>query len=136
MGLELPPYAVSEIARRSKRTARTALLLLQRVFTKWVVAGSISPALLEGWFREMGIDADGLDRNDRTYLDYLQQSGTAGLGTVAAYLGLDRVTVAETIEPFLVQEGFITVGPRGRKLGYKPPNGTAAKTTRPRGSAK
>ena len=55
-----------------------------------------------------GIDEDGLSREDRKILEALIHRGRpAGIGTIAAKLGMDSKTVEVVHEPFLVYRGYI-----------------------------
>ena len=42
------------------------------------------------------------------------EGGPVGLNSLAVALGEDAGTIEEVYEPFLIQEGFIMRGPRGR----------------------
>jgi Holliday junction DNA helicase RuvB len=65
------------------------------------------------------VDARGLDAFDRRYLKLIAEAfggGPVGIETIAAALGEARDAIEETIEPFLLQQGFIQRSPRGRIL--------------------
>ena len=66
-----------------------------------------------------GIDAQGLTKDDRRYLETLQKSfrgGPAGVSALAAGLHEDADTVEHVYEPYLLRLGFIERSPRGRIL--------------------
>ena len=65
------------------------------------------------------VDQQGLDSADRRYLMFIAEhyaGGPVGIETIAAGLSEERDAVEETIEPYLIQQGFIHRTPRGRKL--------------------
>jgi Holliday junction DNA helicase RuvB len=64
------------------------------------------------------VDQHGFTKNDRRYLNFLVKNGTAGIDTIAASLGIDKKTVEETIEPYLLSKGYIIKTSKGRELGY------------------
>ena len=63
------------------------------------------------------VDACGLDVLDRKYLQILvenYQGGPTGVETLSAAISEERGTIEDTIEPYLLQQGFIQRTPRGR----------------------
>jgi holliday junction DNA helicase RuvB len=115
---EVPAY--HEIAKRSRRTPRTANYLLKRcrdfaqVMKTHMSQSSVSEAL-----SLIGIDDKGLTHSDRVILDTLIQKykgGPVGLNTIAASLSEDQATIEEFNEPYLIQLGFIERTPRGRTV--------------------
>ena len=69
------------------------------------------------------VDRDGLDKNDRRYLETLIDvfgGGPTGVEALAATLNLATDTLADEIEPFLLREQYIVRSPRGRKMGPSP----------------
>ena len=66
-----------------------------------------------------GVDDLGLDEIDRKYLRVLADvydGGPAGLEAIAATMGGDAGTLEDIVEPYLLQIGFLSRTPRGRKL--------------------
>ena len=64
-----------------------------------------------------GVNADGLTDIDRQYLRALQNSDIPlGVGTISATIGVDKATIEDTIEPYLLQNNIIMKTPRGRTL--------------------
>ena len=66
-----------------------------------------------------GIDENGLNPIDRKYLKFLEKlpKGTAiGVNTLCSALSLDRQTIENKIEPYLIQQGYIGRTPKGRVL--------------------
>lgn len=110
-----------EIARRSRGTPRIALRLLRRVrdFAHAAGSESIDAKLADHALRQLEVDELGLDSADRRYLRYIAdyyQGGPVGVETIAAGLSEQRDAIEETIEPYLLQIGFIQRTPRGRML--------------------
>ena len=63
------------------------------------------------------VDRDGLDRQDRKYLETLVgifAGGPAGVEAIAATMNLPADTLSDEIEPYLLREQFIVRSPRGR----------------------
>lgn len=63
-----------------------------------------------------GVDAQGLERDDRKYLAALHTNEATGLGSIVARTGISEETIKTTIEPYLLSIGFINIEPKGRKL--------------------
>lgn len=110
-----------EIARRSRGTPRIAIRLLRRVrdFAHADKKGVIDKALADVSLRRLEVDSLGLDSADHRYLRYIAdhyQGGPVGVETIAAGLSEQRDAIEETIEPYLLQVGFLQRTPRGRML--------------------
>lgn len=117
-----PDYVAGEVAKRGKTVARTALSLFKRIYDRIVLNGQLTPDLLAEWFGEMKIDEDGLENSDRAYLSCLSEK-PIGVQNLSSITGLDRLTIEETIEPYLLTRGFVKRTPRGRVIGDKKPLG-------------
>lgn len=114
-----PEYVAEEVAKRGKTIARVSLFLFKRVYDRVVLNnGKVSPQELDAWFSEMKIDIDGLDNADRAYISCLSEK-PVGLQYLTAMTGMDRITLEETVEPYLLARGFVRRTPRGRMLGNK-----------------
>lgn len=110
-----------EIARRSRGTPRIAVRLLRRVrdFANADDKTSITAELADASLTRLEVDRLGLDSADRRYLTYIAkhyEGGPVGVETIAAGLSEQRDAIEETIEPYLLQIGFIQRTPRGRML--------------------
>jgi len=110
-----------EIAKRSRGTPRVALRLLRRVRDFASVNGDavITQTIADHALRRLEVDALGLDAADYRYLKLIADhyaGGPVGVETIAAALSEQRDTIEETIEPYLLQQGFIQRTPRGRML--------------------
>ncbi|MCB2081566.1 MAG: Holliday junction branch migration DNA helicase RuvB [Rickettsiales bacterium] len=124
----------AEIARRARGTPRIAVRLLRRVrdFAAVEKQDAINAAIADKALSRLDVDHVGLDSNDRRYLHYIAEhyaGGPVGIETIAAGLSEQRDAIEETIEPYLLQQGFLQRTPRGRvltagawtHLGLKPP---------------
>jgi len=120
----ITPEAALEIARRSRGTPRIALRLLRRTRDFAQAAGSsrIEQDLANNALLRLEVDAIGLDASDHRYLSFIANhynGGPVGVETVAAGLSEQRDSIEETIEPYLMQCGFVQRTPRGRVLTPK-----------------
>ncbi len=113
-----------EIAKRSRGTPRIAVRLLRRVRDFAQAAGKegIDQALADASLKRLEVDLLGLDSADHRYLRFIAEhydGGPVGVETVAAALSEQRDALEETIEPYLMQCGFVQRTPRGRLLTAK-----------------
>ena len=118
--LAAPEEVITRIAERSRATPRVANALLKRVrdFSE-VHERPLSAALCDEACALFGIDAYGLTKDDRRYLETLLKSfrgGPSGVRALAAALHEDADTVEYMYEPYLLRLGFIERSPRGRIL--------------------
>ena len=127
LGVEIEPDGSLEVASRSRGTPRIANRLLKRArdFAEVIGNGVISVENAQKALASMEIDELGLDITDRNLLTamiYNYNGGPVGLETISALIGEESVTIEDVYEPYLMQLGFLTRTPRGRKvtpLGYK-----------------
>jgi Holliday junction DNA helicase RuvB len=127
LGVLLAPAAAGEIARRSRGTPRIANRLLRRVRDFAEVKGdtSIDSGRTCEALALLRIDDRGLHEMDRRLLETLVgkfDGGPVGLGTLAAVLGEEEDTLADMLEPFLIQQGYLERTRRGReatRLAYE-----------------
>lgn len=110
-----------EIARRARGTPRIAVRLLRRVrdFAHAKGLDTINAQLADETLKRLEVDSVGLDASDRRYLMFIAEhyaGGPVGVETIAAALSEQRDAIEETIEPFLLQLGFVQRTPRGRVL--------------------
>ena len=116
-----------EVASRSRGTPRIANRLLKRArdYAEVMGNGIISVENAQKALARMEIDELGLDLIDRNLLTAMIENyngGPVGLETISALIGEESVTIEDVYEPYLMQLGFLTRTPRGRKvtpLGYK-----------------
>lgn len=65
----------------------------------------------------VGIDDYGVNKDERKYLSFIEKfSKPIGIETICLGLNLDKETVSHTIEPYLIQLGYIYRSPKGRIL--------------------
>ena len=110
-----------EIAKRSRGTPRIAIRLLKRIRDFAIVARKtvIDKEIVDLALARLNIDKVGLDTSDRKYLNFIAnnyQGGPVGIDTISAGLSEERDSIEDTIEPYLIQCGFINKTPRGRVL--------------------
>ncbi|NDF11468.1 MAG: Holliday junction branch migration DNA helicase RuvB [Proteobacteria bacterium] len=121
LDLKLTDDGAKEIASRSRGTPRIAVRLLKRVRDFAVVDGAkaVDKKIADGALKRLEVDAMGLDSADRRYMQFIMEhynGGPVGIETVAAGLSEQRDALEETIEPYLIQRGFLQRTPRGRML--------------------
>jgi holliday junction DNA helicase RuvB len=124
LGVQIAPDGAREIGRRARGTPRIANRLLRRVrdFAEVEGDGVVTGAVADSALARLGVDRAGLDGLDRIYLRALVErhdGGPAGIDTLAAAVGEERSTLEDVVEPFLVQEGFVSRTPRGRVATVK-----------------
>jgi Holliday junction DNA helicase RuvB len=119
LGIQIVGTAVEEIAKRSRRTPRTANYLLKRTrdFAQ-VKKVALSKEVVDESLKLLQIDDMGLTFADRAILDTIINKfggGPVGVNTIAAALGEEPSTIEEFNEPYLMQIGFIERTQRGRE---------------------
>ncbi|MEJ2124284.1 MAG: Holliday junction branch migration DNA helicase RuvB [Alphaproteobacteria bacterium] len=124
LGVTLTPEGAREIARRSRGTPRVAGRLLRRVrdFASVAKAPEIDAEVADRALRLLEVDSHGLDGMDHRYLRCIAVNyggGPVGIETIAAALSEGKDALEETVEPYLLQQGFIGRTPRGRVLTLK-----------------
>jgi Holliday junction DNA helicase RuvB len=121
LGINFDGEASRELAKSSRGTPRIALRLVKRIrdFANYSNTLQISLTLVQNSLAALGVDSLGLDAFDYKYLRYINDNyagGPVGIETIAAGLSEDKDTIEDTIEPYLMQIGFISRTPRGRTL--------------------
>ena len=113
--------AVIEIAKRGRGVPRILVTLLERCRDTASYADSIVDlAVAQATFGLIGIDPNGLTPTDITIMKSLNVAeNPVGLDNLAIITNESPKTISETVEPFLIQKGFIVRGPRGRVLTDK-----------------
>jgi len=112
------------IASRARGTPRIANRLLRRVrdFAEVIGDGLINAKIALGAMEMLKVDACGFDTMDRRLLKLIIDNfdgGPVGIESIAAALSEERGTVEDVIEPFLIQQGYITRTSRGRMATAK-----------------
>ena len=132
------PEALTEIAKRSRRTPRIANRLLKRVrdYAQVKRDGTINTVSATEALHYLAVDEFGLDDIDRRILEIIItkfNGGPVGLNTIAAATSEEMATLEEVYEPFLMQIGFLDRTPKGRmatKLAYEHLGHTKAQNQR------
>ncbi len=119
LGLNMDAAGALEIAKRARGTPRIANRLLRRVrdYAEVKMAGVIDQRCADSALNMLSVDAQGFDHMDRRLLLTLLETysgGPVGVDSLAASIGEERDTIEDVIEPFLMQQGYITRTPRGR----------------------
>ncbi len=133
--IKIDKEAVTEVAKRSRKTPRIANRLLKRVrdFAEVKSNGIVNKDICLKSLQALEVDELGLDEVDRRILKTIIKKfngGPIGLNTLAAATFEETDTIEEMYEPYLMQIGFIHRTPRGRivtpkayrHLGIKEPD--------------
>ncbi len=113
-----------EIACRSRGTPRVANRLLRRVrdYTEVKSDGYINRPIAVDAMKLLRVDQQGFDVMDRrllkTIIEYFD-GGPVGVESIAAVLSEERGTVEDVLEPYLIQQGYMTRTARGRMVTPK-----------------
>ena len=132
LDIVLETEALTEIAKRSRFTPRTANYFLKRArdFAQVAAAsarGSGAPKkkelpvldkkIVKEALDTLAVDEIGLNASDRKFLEILIEKfngGPVGLKTMAAALSEEEATIEEVVEPYLLQLGLLERTARGR----------------------
>lgn len=111
--------ACLELAKRSRGTPRVANARLHwaRIYAAAKSDGSITEPIAHTALDMAQVDAEGLDKNDRKYLETLIEvfsGGPTGVEAIGATMNIATDTLTDEIEPYLLREQFIVRTPRGR----------------------
>ena len=113
-----------EIARRSRGTPRIANRLLRRVrdFADVKGEGFIDQPIADAAMGMLQVDEKGFDTMDRRLLKKIIENfdgGPVGVKSIAASLSEEAGTVEDVLEPYLIQQGYITRTAQGRMATSK-----------------
>ncbi|MSO20018.1 MAG: Holliday junction branch migration DNA helicase RuvB [Acidobacteria bacterium] len=117
--VEIDTEGAAEIASRSRGTPRVANRLLRRVrdFAQVKADGVITAAVGRAALDMLEVDPCGFDEMDRKLLLTIIEKyggGPVGVNTLAASLSEETDTIEEVYEPYLIQQGYLQLTPRGR----------------------
>lgn len=120
----IKPEAAQEIAARSRGTPRIAnsRLWWVRNYATSEGTGVIDMTMAKDALQMAEVDEEGLDKQDRRYLDVLTGvfgGGPVGVESLAATLSLPSDTLADEVEPYLLRGQFVIRSPRGRVATVK-----------------
>ncbi len=124
LGVDIEEAGAMEIASRSRGTPRIANRLLRRVrdYAQVCADGVITSSVADKALSSLEVDKLGLDSLDRRMLRSIIEyygGGPVGLDTLAATINEEAVTIEDVYEPYLLQGGFLTRTPRGRRVTRK-----------------
>jgi len=111
--------AAWELAGRSRGTPRIANARLRwvRDYALARADGDIDLSVARDALDMQEIDSEGMDKQDRRYLDTLIRvfkGGPTGAEALAATMTLSVDTIRDEVEPFLLRREFVVRTPRGR----------------------
>lgn len=118
MDIPISESAAEMIAARSRGTPRVANSLLRRVRDYVSVVGEgrfeleICRAALDKYVDNVGMDQLDRDLLKRLLTDF--KGGPVGLQTLAVSLSEDIRTIEDSVEPFLIRQGFLKRTSQGR----------------------
>ena len=120
LGAGIDDAGATEIARRARGTPRIANRLLRRVrdFADVKAKGRINADIARDALKLEGVDDLGLDDLDRSFLTTIikiYNGGPVGVEALSATLNEEVDTLVDMVEPFLLQQGFISRTKAGRK---------------------
>ena len=117
--ISLSDDAMNLAAKISKGTPRIVNSTLEWL-RDYKIARNLSQLSVEDVKEAMkirGVDSNGLTDVDRQYLRVLKKSDIPmGVSTISATTGIDRATIEDIIEPWLLRNDIIIRTPRGRTL--------------------
>ena len=120
--MDIDSEGATEIASRARGTPRVANRLLRRVrdYAQVKTQLPITKSVADTALTLEGVDALGLDRLDRLYLNTIAKNysgGPVGIDALAATINEEVQTIVDVVEPFLLKMGFVLRTPGGRKIG-------------------
>jgi Holliday junction DNA helicase RuvB len=120
LGVEVEAAGATEIARRARGTPRIANRLLRRVrdYADVKAKGRINAEVARAALSLEGVDETGLDDLDRSFLATIiktYKGGPVGVEALSATLNEEVDTLVDMVEPYLLQQGFISRTKSGRR---------------------
>ena len=122
--MNLDDEAAREIASRSRGTPRLANNRLRwvRDYADARANGVVTCQVAKDALKMQGIDENGLDAQDRRYLETIWrvfQGGPVGVEAVAHTMSVSPDSLEDEVEPFLLRSELLVRTPRGRRLTAK-----------------
>ncbi len=121
-GIEITYRAAGDIAKRSRGIPRFVVKYLNNGEEIAVLQRKkiINHSMIENAFRTLNIDEVGLTKLDRKILKILHDAGEkVGVEHLSVLTGESKKTLADDIEPYLLQKGFILRSSGGRTITDK-----------------
>ena len=117
----LADEAAWELAARSRGTPRIANARLRwvRDYALARADGHISLSVARDALDMQEIDSEGLDKQDRRYLETLIRvfaGGPTGVEALAATMNVSVDTLKDEVEPYLLRREYVVRSPRGRQV--------------------
>lgn len=121
MGIPMDDKGAFEVARRSRGTPRIANRLLRRVrdFAEVKGQGVVNQQMADLALNLLNVDKLGFDHMDRRLLLAMIEKfdgGPVGVESLAATISEERDTIEDVLEPYLIQQGYMTRTQRGRMV--------------------
>jgi len=120
LGLKVSQDHLDGIAARSKGTPRilNARLEWYKNYTNFYPDAKDVDEI----FNTQGIDKHGMDENDRKYLEILikNRGNPLGIKSISGMTGIAIDTIENSIEPYMVRQGFVVRTQKGRIIGKMP----------------
>src|SRR3954452_1059093 len=118
------PEAAWELAQRSRGTPRLANARLRwgRDYATGRADGHVTLPIARDALDMQEVDAEGMDKQDRRYLETLVgvfRGGPTGAEALSATMSLALDTLTDEVEPYLLRRHFIVRTPRGRRATPK-----------------
>ncbi|HSQ34755.1 MAG TPA: Holliday junction branch migration DNA helicase RuvB [Candidatus Binatia bacterium] len=119
LSLQVDLDAARAVASRSRGTPRIANRLLRRLrdFAQAQGKNNVDLAAAESAFLALEVDEAGFDEVDRKILLAVIDKfagGPVGITTLSTSVQEEKNTIEDIYEPYLIQEGFLQITPRGR----------------------
>lgn len=119
LNLQIESTGADEIACRSRGTPRIANRLLRRVrdYAEVKGQGILNKDMADQALNMLKVDQCGFDQMDRRLLLAIIENfagGPVGVESMAAAISEERGTIEDVLEPYLIQQGFLSRTPRGR----------------------
>ena len=115
----ITPDAAWELAQRSRGTPRLANARLRwvRDYSTARADGQVTLSIARDALDMQEIDAEGMDKQDRRYLEtliHVFRGGPTGAEAISATMNVAVDTLTDEVEPYLLRRHFIVRTPRGR----------------------
>lgn len=117
--INISPKAIRGITKRGRGVPRIVVNYLKRCRDMSLSENSqvVTSALVEETFSQLHIDSDGYTEVEIELLRALYEArGPVGVEALAKRVNENTRTLRDSIEPYLIQKGLITISGRGRRI--------------------